>query len=124
MSGIPTGNLAGGPAGAGLPGPTARDPGPGTDAMTGIVHDDGNRVKAAEPAHSTIKSTTKLNAPPKVRWHQVDPHVQSGRQVQPPDSDKFMRLISINTPAGRGSSKKTPPWKLIAKNSYHVILQS
>ncbi|KAJ4361322.1 hypothetical protein N0V85_009417, partial [Neurospora sp. IMI 360204] len=48
MSGIPTGNPAGGPAGAGLPGTAARDPGPGTDAMTGIVDDDGNQVKAAE----------------------------------------------------------------------------
>ncbi|CCC14526.1 hypothetical protein SMACR_09425 [Sordaria macrospora] len=112
MSGIPTGNLAGGPAGAGLPGTAARVPGPGTDAMTGIVDDDGKEVKAAEllareeartrratlapaitkdtddvelrniinmlrnkindletaqstPASSTVKSTIKLNAPPK-----------------------------------------------------------
>ncbi|EGO53708.1 hypothetical protein NEUTE1DRAFT_115489 [Neurospora tetrasperma FGSC 2508] len=42
MSGIPTGNLAGGPAGAGLPGTAARDPGPGTDTMTGIVDNDSN----------------------------------------------------------------------------------
>ncbi|KAK3947358.1 hypothetical protein QBC32DRAFT_224365 [Pseudoneurospora amorphoporcata] len=50
MSGKPTGNpAAGGPdIGAGLPGTAARNPGPSTDTMTGIVDDDGREVKAAE----------------------------------------------------------------------------
>ncbi|EAA28871.1 hypothetical protein NCU05907 [Neurospora crassa OR74A] len=102
MPGIPTGNLAGGPAGAGLPGTAARDPGPGTDAMTGIMDDDGNRVKAAEPAHSTIKSTIKLNAFPKfdgTKWtHKFNLDEKYKRQIQ---TEFYETNQHQYTPAGR-----------------------
>ncbi|KAK3947947.1 hypothetical protein QBC32DRAFT_199695, partial [Pseudoneurospora amorphoporcata] len=44
----PTNNPTGGPVRTGLPGTAVRVPSPGTDAITGIVNNDGNQVKAAE----------------------------------------------------------------------------